>query len=207
MECMFPGSAAVQRWFPVRVVELEPGSAASAAGVQATAWEAAHPSGAPALALRLVMNGKIVAYTGDTAWTDALTEVAAGADLLIAEAYYRNKAVPYHLRLADSENHRAELASRRIVLTHMSADMLAGAGPLSYECASDGMTLRVSGPDSCSRGPHSVRDSRGAIGITRRGEQQIGSGSGKGLPAGSIEASPCRSRRFRGRALPARARR
>ena len=143
MECMFPGSAAVQRRFPVRVVELEPGSAASAAGVQATAWEAAHPSGAPALALRLVMNGKIVAYTGDTAWTDALTEVAAGADLLIAEAYYRNKAVPYHLRLADIENHRAELASRRIVLTHMSADMLAGAGPLSYECASDGMTLRV----------------------------------------------------------------
>jgi hypothetical protein len=33
------------------------------------------------------------------------------------------------------------------------------------------------------------------------------SGDGKGLPAGSIEASPCRPRRFRGRALPARARR
>jgi hypothetical protein len=32
------------------------------------------------------------------------------------------------------------------------------------------------------------------------------SGDGKGLPAGSIEASPCRPRRFRGRALPARAR-
>ena len=33
------------------------------------------------------------------------------------------------------------------------------------------------------------------------------SGDGKGLPAGSIEASPCRPRRFRGKALPARARR
>jgi ribonuclease BN (tRNA processing enzyme) len=127
MECMSPGSAAVQRRFHVHVVELEPGSAASG-------W---------ALALRLVTNGKIIAYTGDTAWTDALTEVAAGADLLIAEAYYRNKAAPYHLRLADIDNHRAELTSRRIVLTHMSADMLAEAGPLSYECASDGMTLRV----------------------------------------------------------------
>jgi ribonuclease BN (tRNA processing enzyme) len=106
------------------------------------AWEAEHPSGAPALASRLVMNGKIVAYTGDTAWTSALAEVA-GTDLLMAEAYYRNKAVPYHLRLADIENHLAALASRRIVLTRMSADMLAEAGPLSYECASDGMTLRV----------------------------------------------------------------
>jgi hypothetical protein len=33
------------------------------------------------------------------------------------------------------------------------------------------------------------------------------SGDGKGLPAGSIEASPCRPWRFWGRALPARARR
>jgi ribonuclease BN (tRNA processing enzyme) len=75
MECMFPGSAAVQRRFHVHVVELEPGFSASAAGVQAAAREAAHPSGAPALALRLVMNGKIIACTGDTEWTDALTEV------------------------------------------------------------------------------------------------------------------------------------
>ncbi len=33
------------------------------------------------------------------------------------------------------------------------------------------------------------------------------SGGGKGLPAGSIEVSPCRPRGFWGRALPARARR
>lgn len=143
MECMFPGSSAVQRRYHVNVVEIAPGSAASAANVEVTAWAAAHPSGAPALALRLALDGKIIAYTGDTAWTDALIEVAAGADLLIAEAYYRDKAVPHHLRLADIENHRAELASRRIVLTHMSADMLAEAGKLSYECAADGMTLRI----------------------------------------------------------------
>jgi ribonuclease BN (tRNA processing enzyme) len=31
--------------------------------------------------------GKSTAYTGDTAWTDALVECSAGADLLIGEAY------------------------------------------------------------------------------------------------------------------------
>ncbi len=143
MECMFPGSSTVRQRFPVQVIELEPGSTGSVAGVEVTCWEVAHPSGAPALALRLAVHGKIIAYTGDTAWTAALTEAAAGADLLIAEAYYRDKAVPYHLRLADIESHQPDLASRRIVLTHLSADMLAGPSPGTFECAADGLVLRL----------------------------------------------------------------
>ena len=42
-----------------------------------------------------------IAYTGDTAWTESLIAAAADADLLIAEAYYYDKAIPYHLRHAD----------------------------------------------------------------------------------------------------------
>jgi ribonuclease BN (tRNA processing enzyme) len=143
MECLFPGSAAARRRFAVRVSELAPGSTVQAAGVQAAAWAADHPSGAPALCLRLAVAGKVIGYTGDTAWTSSLTQVAAGADLLIAEAYYRDKPVPYHLQLADLEQHRAELASRRIILTHLSADMLAAHSQHGYEIASDGLTLLI----------------------------------------------------------------
>ena len=55
---------------------------------------------APALLLRLDLAGRTIAYTGDTAWTGAIADAAADADLLIAEAYYRDKNIPYHLRLA-----------------------------------------------------------------------------------------------------------
>lgn len=143
MECLFPGSSAAQRRFTVRVTELAPNSTVQAAGMQAAAWAADHPSGAPALCLRLSMAGKVIGYTGDTAWTSSITKVAAEADLLIAEAYYRDKPVPYHLRLADLEQHRAELASRRIILTHLSADMLAAPDQHGYEIASDGLSLRI----------------------------------------------------------------
>ena len=34
---------------------------------------------------------RTIAYTGDTACTDSLADACAGADLLIAEAYYRDK--------------------------------------------------------------------------------------------------------------------
>jgi ribonuclease BN (tRNA processing enzyme) len=91
----------------------------------------------------LLVGGKVIAYTGDTAWTDALIEVAAGADLLIAEAYYRDKAVPFHLRLTDLESHQAELACRRMVLTHMSADVLGRLEQTDYEAACDGLVLHL----------------------------------------------------------------
>ena len=113
------------------------------AGVHAAAWAADHPSGAPALALRLTLGATVIAYTGDTAWTGTLTEVADQADLLIAEAYYRDKRVPFHLSLADLTAHRAELTSRRIVLTHMSADMLGHQDQSGFETAEDGLVLRV----------------------------------------------------------------
>jgi ribonuclease BN (tRNA processing enzyme) len=151
MECLFPGSSTVVRRFPVDVTELRPGGTAAVteAAVRAAAWAADHPSGAPALALRLAFDTAsgsaetVVGYTGDTAWTGALTEVAAGADLLIAEAYYRAKPVPYHLRHADLVAHRADLASRRIVLTHMSDDMLDHLDQAAFETASDGLVLHI----------------------------------------------------------------
>ena len=149
MECLFPGSTQVTRQFAVEVVELPPGKRLTRAGVIAAGWPADHPSGAPALALRLAVGHKIISYTGDTAWTDALPEVAAGSDLLIAEAYYRDKAVPYHLRLADLTRNR-QAGQPAHVLTHMSADLLGQLDQMrseldeaGYVTASDGLVLHI----------------------------------------------------------------
>jgi len=145
METSFPGSSRGRRRFGVDVVELTPGGTATVNGVAVSSWEVDHPSGAPPLALRLGVGGTEIAYTGDTSWTDKLAAAADGADLLIAEAYYYDKAVPYHLRYADLVAHRAGLNSGRIVLTHMSSDMLARAaeGRLAFETAHDGLSIEV----------------------------------------------------------------
>jgi ribonuclease BN (tRNA processing enzyme) len=145
MEAMFPGSASVSRRFAVQVTELEPGESAAAAGVAVSAFAADHPSGAgsPPLSLRLTTGGTAIGYTGDTAWTGALPAVADRTDLLIAEAYYRSKKIPYHLRVDDLAEHREELTSRRIVLTHMSDDVLEHLDDVDFETVSDGLVLRV----------------------------------------------------------------
>ncbi len=153
MECLFPGSSQARRGFEVEVVELRPGGGADVATVRADAFQGSHPSGAPALILRLTLGGKVITYTGDTAWTPAIGGAAADADLLIAEAYYWDKVVPHHLRHADLLDHASELSARRVVLTHMSADMLAspdgggrdrdGQERACHEVAHDGLIIWV----------------------------------------------------------------
>jgi ribonuclease BN (tRNA processing enzyme) len=143
MECLFPGSSTVSRRFNVEITELTPGTTTTICGIAVRAWEADHPSGAPALVLRLDLAGKTIAYTGDTAWTDAIADAAADADLLIAEAYYRDKNIPYHLRLADIRAHQNQLTARRVILTHMSADMLDSEHASSFEFAHDGLAISL----------------------------------------------------------------
>jgi ribonuclease BN (tRNA processing enzyme) len=143
MECLFPGSSAVSRRFPLDVTELQPGVTSTVAGTQVIGWEVAHPSGAPALALRLEMGGRVIAYSGDTAWTDVLLEVADGADPFIAEAYRMDKVIPHHLRHADLATRRDVLTSSRIVLTHMGPDVLARRDEVLFETARDGLVLDV----------------------------------------------------------------
>jgi ribonuclease BN (tRNA processing enzyme) len=141
MECLFPGSSQVRRRFEVTVTEPPPGRTQTVAGVTLQAWEASHPSGAPALILRLAVGGTVIAYTGDTAWTPAIEAAARDADLLIAEAYHWDKAVPHHLRYADLTEHEHEITARRVILTHMSADMLARQP--RHEAARDGLAITV----------------------------------------------------------------
>lgn len=141
MECLFPGSSTAARRFGVDVTELAPGTSAAVSGTTARAWQAEHPSGAPTLILRLNLAGKTIAYTGDTAWTGAIADAAAHADLLIAEGYYRDKKIPYHLRLADLDAHRERLTSQRVIITHMSADVLGDDHPTSFDQARDGLII------------------------------------------------------------------
>jgi ribonuclease BN (tRNA processing enzyme) len=137
MEVLFPGSSAASRRFPVEFVELAARTPTPLGPAVVTAVEVVHPSGAPAYALRLQYGGKIVAYSGDTEWTDALVDVATGADLFVCEAYFFDKVVKYHLDFHTLAAHRRRLGCRRLVVTHMSEDMLARRPTLDVEVAED----------------------------------------------------------------------
>ena len=141
MEVFFPGSTRVERKFDTRFIELADRVTIEVGPVRVTGFAVVHASGAPPFALRVAAEGKIVAYSGDTEWTESLTDAARGADLFIAEALFYDKRVKYHLDLATLLQHRSRLDCRRLVVTHMGEDMLARLDCLAVEAAEDGKEL------------------------------------------------------------------
>src|SRR5437773_986367 len=111
--------------------------------LEVTAYPVIHACGAPPYAIRVECAGRVIAYSGDTEWTDKLVEVADQADLFICEAYFFEKKVKFHLDYQTLLSHRQALRCKRLVLTHMNSDMLAHSMDLSIECAHDGFAIML----------------------------------------------------------------
>lgn len=142
-EILFPDSTREGCPFETVYCELAEGRRTTVGPVEVTAHPAAHPSGAPSYALRVETEGRTVTYSGDTEWTEQLVDAAAGADLFICECSFYDRPVKFHLDYETLIAHRSELACGRIVLTHMSPEMLAKAGEAEFECARDGLEIRL----------------------------------------------------------------
>ena len=144
MEALFEHSSKTKPRFDLAVVALEPEQSRTFGEVKVTPYPVVHgESGGPFLAYRAEAEGRVITYSADTEWTDALIPAARGADLFIAEAYYYDKIVKNHLSLKTLEAHLHEINAKRLVLTHMSEDMLARLGELPYTAAEDGMAVEL----------------------------------------------------------------
>lgn len=143
MVTMYPGFADARLGFPLTFSELAPGDELSAAGAVVRVWSVPHDPLSNPLALRLTFGGVAIGYSGDTAWTPLLAEVAHGTDLFICEAQTLAPKARIHISYAEVLAHREDLGARRIVLTHMGADVI-GASDLEIERATDGMTVTLS---------------------------------------------------------------
>lgn len=144
METAFPGSSRTTPGFSLTVTPLEPGRTVSIGSLAVTPYPVNHGNdGGPFFAYRIAAEGRVVAYTGDTEWTETLVEAGRDADLMIAEAYFRDKPVKLHLDLATLEAHLDRIRPKRLVLTHMSEDMLARRREVPYLAADDGLVVAL----------------------------------------------------------------
>lgn len=144
MEALFEHSSKTRQKFELSVVALEPEETRSFGAVDVTPYPVVHgESGGPFLAYRVEAEGRVIAYSADTEWTETLIPLGRDADLFIAEAYYYDKVVKNHLSLTTLQAHLAEIKPKRLILTHMSDDMLGRLETLDHMAASDGMMVEL----------------------------------------------------------------
>jgi len=141
MEIFYPGSSGIERKFAIEYIEMIEGVNNRAGDLAVLPLRVIHGSGAPSYALRVESAGKIIAYSGDTEWTDALQEVTDGADLFICESYGFEKQMKNHLNYRTLMAHRSELGCKRLIITHMGEEILNRLGEVELEVAEDGMEV------------------------------------------------------------------
>jgi ribonuclease BN (tRNA processing enzyme) len=139
---MYPGFGSHPPTFPVRFVELADRQHEDLGAVHVEAWSVPHDPLSNPLAVRVSIGGISIGYSGDTAWTPALGEVAGGTKLMICEAQTLEPKARIHVSYSEVLAHRDEMASERLVLTHMGSDVI-GAAHLELERARDDLTVEV----------------------------------------------------------------
>ncbi len=142
-ELLYPGATEAERPFETSFVEFAARVPLEFGPARITAFAVEHSSGTRPHALRVEYGGRVIAYSGDTEWTDTLPEVARGADLFVCECNFFDKQAPGHLDYETLTQRRSELECERIVITHMSEEMLDRLGEVKLEAAADGSVIEV----------------------------------------------------------------
>lgn len=145
MEVLFPGSHRALEKVDVRFETLAPGPAHTVGPATVEVFDVDHACGSPPFAVRLTTpSGTTVAYSGDTAWTEALVEAADGADLFIVETYLHDRTVPWHLDHATVAANLDRLRAGRVIGTHPGADMVdRDPATLAVPLARDGLVVEL----------------------------------------------------------------
>jgi ribonuclease BN (tRNA processing enzyme) len=149
-EALFPDSLRAVTKFEMCFIEQEAGERLklAQAGLAVTPFDVSHPSGASSHALRIEVDGRTIAFSGDTEWVDALVPCARGADLFMCECYAFDQPSRYHMSWTTLAGRLPELCAKRVVLTHMNASMLRNAASVAsaspgVELAHDGMVIEL----------------------------------------------------------------
>lgn len=145
-EALFPSSMSTPRKFDLRFIEWRERAPLAVGTVSVKPYEVSHPSGAPPYALRFELDGKTIAFSGDTEWVESLIPAATGADLFICECTAFEKEARYHLNWRTIDKNLGRLGAARYLLTHMGPEMLANRGAISDPrviLGEDGLVLDI----------------------------------------------------------------
>jgi ribonuclease BN (tRNA processing enzyme) len=112
-------------------------------GAEVSAHPVKHVAESDPHGLRVRIDGKLIAYSGDARWSDELVTVAKGADLFICESTNFATSDPAHLCYRELIADRAKLDCGRIILTHLGQEAIAHLAEMELETAEDGMLVNL----------------------------------------------------------------
>ncbi len=128
--------------FEIKVIELQPGSTASVAGFDVEAFRVTHNAEPFSLGYRIVSPDATLLFSGDSAWNEDFVPKSQGVDIFLCECCTMEPSVPMHTSYAELLTHRDRLGCKRLLLTHLGADVRE-AKDFRFERVEDGMVIQI----------------------------------------------------------------
>jgi ribonuclease Z len=108
--------------------------------IRLTTWPMIHSTIAPVLGARFEMEGKVIAFTADTARCDNVLPLARGADLLVHDCRYGATVPPersiqsrFHCCALDAGEYASAAGAKTLALVHIGAEYEERHGDLVAE--------------------------------------------------------------------------
>lgn len=93
--------------------------------------------------LRIVVDDKVISYSGDTEWTPALETLARDADLFICECNFYDTETSGHIDYRTLTANRHKLQCKQLLLTHLGSEMLENLDNVSLPRLTEGMEIAI----------------------------------------------------------------
>ena len=140
LDLLYPGTEVLEK-LDMEFLEYNVNEIMDLASWRIQAFDVIHSERALPHGLRIEVAGKVIAYSGDTSWTDTLFTLSEQADVFICECNFFDLQVKGHMNYLELESHLPEFSCKRILLTHFDQQMLDKLNEVRLECLSDGMEL------------------------------------------------------------------
>ena len=143
MEAAFAGSLHTEWKFELSLVELTPEHPWRFRNAEIRSFQVPHVAPPESsYGYRMDMDGKVLAFSGDTEWTDRLIDIGRDADLFVSEAYAYDGPVHMHLAYRQLVEKLPLIRPKRLIITHMSEAMLSRSD-IANERAYDGLIVQI----------------------------------------------------------------
>lgn len=140
LNCFYPGIP-IRPGSPVRFVTYIAEEVLNLNSIKITPYTAIHSSKTNPHCFRIEGDGKVLAYSGDSGWTDNLLTISEHADLFICEGSFYEIPFKQHIRIKDLLGKLDQITAKKIVITHVGEEVLRNIERIPLTIAEDGMIL------------------------------------------------------------------
>ncbi|MCF6178057.1 MAG: MBL fold metallo-hydrolase [Geopsychrobacter sp.] len=104
---------------------------------------ARHGRHAAACSFVIELEGRRIAYSGDTEWHAGLLSLAANSDLFICECCTFDQKLPGHINYLTLKKYKKKITAKQIILTHTGAQIDSHRQQIDLPIAHDGLSIKL----------------------------------------------------------------